>query len=59
MIDDDGKQLELTDQYGIALVPTTFDMSISEEFEKFLDVIGYGRIDTDDNFFSSIPYILK
>ena len=59
MVDDDGIELELTDQYGIALVPTTFDMSIAPVFDKFLTAIEWGDIDTDDDFFGDVPLILR
>lgn len=54
-----GNEYEATDQYGIAIVPTTFDLSISEEFAKFLQTLKTGNIDETDEFFSDIPYIFR
>lgn len=55
-IDKDGRIYENYDKYGIAIVPTTFDLSISEEFMKFLMTLKNGCIDDDDEFFSDVPY---
>lgn len=45
--------------YGLAIVPTTFDLSISEEFSKFLLTLQRGYIDYDDEFFDDTPKILR
>jgi hypothetical protein len=55
-IDKYGRVYENYDKYGIAIVPTTFDLSISEEFMKFLMTLKNGCIDDDDEFFSDVPY---
>ncbi|MBR0361438.1 MAG: hypothetical protein IIX35_03615, partial [Paraprevotella sp.] len=50
-----GNKYTAADKYGVAIVPTTFDMTIGEEFEKFLKVLITGTIDEDDEFFSDVP----
>lgn len=54
-----GNKYEACDKYGIAIVPTTFDLSISEEFAKFLMTLKRGAIDDNDEFFSDVPYVLR
>lgn len=53
--DCNGVEYESTDLYGTPIVPTTFNMSISEDFEKFLQVINTGEVDEDDPYFTTIP----
>lgn len=55
VVDMYGNTYTATDKYGVAIVPTTFDMTIGEEFEKFLKVLITGTIDEDDEFFSDVP----
>lgn len=50
-IDRDGNIWHSSDRYGICLAPTTFDLSMSKEFIKFLQVLQTGKIDKDDEFF--------
>ena len=38
-IDRDGNKYESTDRYGICLMPTSFDLSITEEYQLFCDII--------------------
>ena len=59
-IDRDGNSYTCTDKYGICLQPTTFDLSISSEFEKFLSTVQHGFIDRNDEFFANnTPYLYK
>ena len=51
-IDRDGHMYHSDDRYGICLQPTTFDLSLSKEFTKFLQVLASGKIDKSDEFFS-------
>lgn len=50
--DFEGKKYTSYDQYGICLKPTTFDLSMSDEFEKFLAMLATGTIDRNDEFFT-------
>jgi len=54
-----GNKYEASDKFGIAIVPTTFDLSISEEFAKFLATLRTGTIDDNDEFFSDVPYMFR
>ncbi|MBO7733330.1 MAG: hypothetical protein J6S67_12270 [Methanobrevibacter sp.] len=54
-VDRDGKVFHSNAKFGICLQPTTFDLSISEEFAHFLDTLMYGRINTEDDFFDDTP----
>lgn len=56
--DRDGKTYFSKDKYGICLQPTTFDLSMSGEFVKFLHMIRYGKIDKNDEFFKDMPSYL-
>ncbi len=54
-IDDDGNIFYCTDQFGAALVPTTFDLSLSSEYEMLLSLIANdGVIPFDDARFTDV-----
>lgn len=56
----DGIPYKSKDRFGICLQPTTFDLSMSGEFRRFLFMLAQGRIDRNDEFFSDVPnYIYK
>ena len=57
--DEFGNTYTTTEKYGLAIVPTTFDLSISEEFYKFLLTLKRGYVDYDDEFFNDTPKILR
>lgn len=44
-----GKSYKGYDKYGISLKPTSFDMSLSSEFESFLSVLMGHQINTQEN----------
>ena len=56
--DRDGHPYKSNDKYGICLQPTTFDLSISGEFMKFLMTLATGKIDRNDEFFTDTPSYL-
>lgn len=45
--------------YGLAIIPTTFDLSLSKEFKEFLITLDRGYVDYDDEFFDDTPKILR
>ena len=45
-------------KFGICLQPTTFDLSMSSEFRKFLQTLMTGKIDRNDDFFTDVPSYL-
>ena len=53
--DRDGVEFYSDAKYGICLQPTTFDLSISNEFEHFLTVLKTGIIQRGDGFFTDTP----
>lgn len=53
--DRDGNTYNSNAQYGICLQPTTFDLSISNEFEHFLTLLHTGIIDHGDDFYNDTP----
>ena len=53
--DRDGNVYHSTAKYGICLQPTTFDLSISEEFSHFLTMLRTGIIDRSDPFYDQTP----
>lgn len=53
--DRDGVTYYSEAQYGICLQPTTFDLSISNEFEHFLTLLHTGIIDNSDGFYKDTP----
>lgn len=58
--DKDGVKFVCDDKYGLCLKPTTFDLSMSSEFEKFLAMLATGRIDKNDEFFkNNSAYLYK
>ena len=59
LVDDDGVEYEATDKYGIAIVPTTFDMSLSPEFEAFLYLMRYGKLPEEDDLNNDIPSLFR
>ena len=59
-IDEFGNKYTSYEKYGLAIVPTTFDLSISKEFFKYLLSLQRGYVDyDDDDFFDDTPNILK
>lgn len=56
--DRDNHPYKSKDQYGICLQPTTFDLSMSGEFRKFLNTLMTGKIDRNDEFFTDTPSYL-
>lgn len=54
-IDRDGNAYESEAKYGICLQPTTFDLSISNEFSHFLNLLRGGILDRDDEFYTDMP----
>ena len=56
--DRNGKKYKSEDRYGICLQPTTFDLSMSGEFRKFLNTLITGQIDRNDEFFTDVPSYL-
>ena len=58
--DRDGLQYVSYDKYGTCLKPVEFDLSMSGEFVKFLQVLATGKIDKTDSFFNDMPsYLMK
>ena len=57
-VDRDGNKWHSEDKFGICLQPTTFDLSMSGEFKKFLQTLATGKIDRDDEFFTDVPSYL-
>ena len=55
----DGNGISYTcyDMYTIAILPTSFDMSMSNEFEHLVNLLN-GNIDNTDEFFVDIPACL-
>ena len=47
------------DRYGICLKPVTFDLSLSGEFVRFLNLLASGVIDRNDPYFDETPKILR
>ena len=47
-----------TDKYGLCLKPTTFDMSMADEFKAFIAALMTGEMD-DENIFNDTPSILR
>lgn len=56
--DRDGNTFYSEDKYGICLQPTTFDLSMGEEFKHFLDMLMNGELDNSDEYFNDTPSIL-
>ena len=56
--DRDGNVWNSEDRFGICLQPTTFDLSMSSEFKKFLQTLATGKIDRNDEFFTDVPSYL-
>lgn len=44
-IDRDGNEYFTDEKYGVCLLPTTFDLSLTNEYEKFLEMIESGEIE--------------
>lgn len=58
--DRDGNKYESDDKYGICLQPTTFDLSLSAEFELFLNCLQSGKLDKDSDDITQTPaYLFK
>lgn len=56
--DRDNHPYKSEDKFGICLQPTTFDLSMSSEFRKFLQTLTTGKIDRNDEFFTDTPSYL-
>ncbi len=56
--DRDNHPYKSKDKYGICIQPTTFDLSMSDEFIRFLQVLATGKINREDEFFSDMPSYL-
>lgn len=54
----DGKKYTSYDKYGVCLKPVTFDLSMSDEFINFLEMLANGCIDKDNEFFDDTPSML-
>lgn len=52
--DINGNLYYTEERYGVALVPITFDMSITDDFVHFLSLL-LGDTDNTDEFFTDIP----
>lgn len=57
--DEDGFSYISKELYGLAIIPTTFDLSLSKEFREFLITLNRGYVDYDDEFFDDTPKILR
>lgn len=59
-IDRDGNKYLSRARYGICLQPTTFDLSIGDEFRKFLEALSTGEMDREvDEFYNdTTKYLL-
>lgn len=56
----DGEIYYSDDKYGVCLKPVTFDLSMSEEFVAFLNLLLTGRMDNEDIRDDKVPkYLLK
>jgi hypothetical protein len=55
-IDEDGKAYNSSDKYGIAIIPTSFNMSMSDEFRMLIELMS-GNV-SDDDFFNDMPSCL-
>lgn len=56
--DCDGRLYISEDRYGLCLKPTTFDLSMTDEFKMFIATLMTG-IKNDPNFFDQTPRILR
>ena len=54
--DDYGNTYHMNCKYGVAIVPTTFDMTIGPEFARFLKMLKTGKMDKSDGFFKDVPH---
>lgn len=50
--DMNGELYTSTDKYGLCLMPTSFDMSMTDDYEAFCSLIQHGN--TDENFFEPL-----
>ena len=58
--DFEGNKYTSYDKYGVCLKPTTFDLSMSDEFVNFLTMLARGSIDRNNEFFTKNPsYLYK
>ena len=58
-IDRDGNRYLSRARYGICLQPTTFDLSMGNEFRKFLDALQHGMDRETDEFYNdTTKYLL-
>lgn len=53
--DSDGIEYKSTAKHGLCLQPTTFDLSIGNEFIKFLEMLQSSGINKEDEFFTDTP----
>lgn len=56
--DRDGHRHYSDDKFGICIQPTTFDLSMSSEFELFLKTLRAGKIDRNNDYFTKNPKCL-
>lgn len=56
--DANGVTYVSADKYGLCLKPTTFDLSMTDEFKMFVATLVTGRMD-DPDFFNDTPAILR
>ena len=56
----DGKIYFSNDKYGVCLKPVTFDLSMSDEFVTFLNLLFTGMVDDNNITEPMVPkYLLK
>lgn len=55
----DGVKYISYDRYGVCLKPVTFDLSMSDEFVNFLQMLASGTIDYENQFFEDTPAYLN
>ena len=56
--DANGDTYVSTDKYGLCLKPTTFDLSMTDEFKLFVISLMTGKMD-DPDFFNDTPSLLR
>ena len=57
-IDEDGIEYTCTDRFGVCLKPTTFDLSLGGEFEKFIEALDKTILDDDTFYSDTTSYLL-
>ena len=56
--DDDGITYKSTDRFGVCLKPTTFNLSLGGDFEKFIQTLNKKVLDDDEYFSDTTTYLL-